>query len=68
MIDAVIFGFGCLVTLMCAAAIASLMRAAYLDGRYQKEQERKCELKLIKGHKNRREEFDSVTDDAQMVA
>jgi hypothetical protein len=38
MTDAVIFGFGCLVTLMCAAAIASLMRAAYLDGQYQREQ------------------------------
>ena len=35
MTDAVIFGFGCLVTLMCAAAIALLLRAASLDGRPQ---------------------------------
>ena len=39
MTDAVIFGFGILVTTMCATAIVMLVRAAYLDGSYGREQQ-----------------------------
>ena len=41
MTDAVIFGFGFLATLMCAGAVAFLMRAAYLDGKHQSKQRSK---------------------------
>jgi hypothetical protein len=33
MTDAVIFGFGCFATLICAAAVALLACASYLDGK-----------------------------------
>ena len=68
MTDAVVFGFGCLVTLICAAAIASLNAGSLPRWSIPERTREKIWAHTITGYENRRGELDSVAEDIQKVA